>query len=68
MTLGEAVFGITKKGGEEFFRKKIRGEDFFQLEKGGQDFFSEEISGVKIFSIKKRGQRHFLANFSQNLA
>ena len=53
--------GEIKKGGEEFFSKKIRGaKTFFQLKKGGEDFFSEKIRGAKtFFRLKKGGRRLF---------
>jgi hypothetical protein len=40
MTLGKAVFGRIKKGGREFFSKKIRGRKlFFRKNKGEKTFF-----------------------------
>ena len=50
--------GEIKKGGEEFFPKKIRGQRvFFSIKKEGEDFFSLKIKGVEDF---------FQANFFQN--
>ena len=53
--------GEIKKGGGEFFSKKIRGaKTFFHLKKGGEDFFSEKIRGAKtFFRLKKGGRRLF---------
>ena len=48
MTLVKAVFGRNKKGGEEFFSKKIRGaktrgDYFFSTKKGGRRLFFRQI-------------------------
>ena len=60
------LLGEIKKGGEEFFSKKIRGaKTFFQLKKGGRRlFFRRNKGGEDFFSTKKRGVKTFFqANF-----
>ena len=49
MTLGKAVFGRNKKGGEEFFSTKKGGRRLlFRKNKVGKDFFSSK-KGAKTF-------------------
>ena len=57
--------GEIKKGGGEFFSKKIRrAKTFFQLNKGGRRlFFRKNEGGEDFFFTKKRGAKTF---FSQN--
>ena len=62
--------GEIKKGGEEFFSKKIRGaKTFFQLKKGGEDFFLEKIRGAKNFfwQIFPKTRTRYPINFDRSL-
>ena len=53
MTLGKAVFGRNKKGGQEFLFEKIKqGEDFFQPKKGGRRLCFVKNKGGKDFSYQ----------------
>ena len=55
--------GDIKKGGEEFFSKKIReAKTFFQLKNGGRRlFFRKNKGGEDFFSNKKRGAKTFFS-------
>ena len=60
MTLGKAAFGRYKRGGEEFFSKKLGGRRvFIKKIRRAKTFFTKK-GGEEIFcSTKKRGRRFF---------